>query len=127
MERITGITRGKLRHLKKNNFIVKPHGRTGQKANKTVLTGFTDVIDDLLRENITNAQVIFDRIKAEGYTGKITQVRVYIENHRNLIPPKRKVVSPQGNRGRRYSTPAGDSYQMDWGFISVQNQNRPPV
>ena len=32
MQRITGVFRAKLRHLKKNNFVVSPHGRTGQKA-----------------------------------------------------------------------------------------------
>ena len=119
MQRITGVSRAKLRRLKKNNFVVSPHGRTGQKADKTVLTGFTETIDNLLRQNVTNAQVIYDRLKEKSYTGGITQIRVYIEAHRNLIPPKRQLVSPQGNRGRRYSTPAGESYQMDWGFIDV--------
>ena len=119
MQRITGVSRAKLRRLKKNNFVVSPHGRTGQRADKTVLTGFTETIDNLLRQNVTNAQVIYDRLKEKSYTGGITQIRVYIEAHRNLIPPKRQLVSPQGNRGRRYSTPAGESYQMDWGFIDV--------
>ena len=78
MQRITGVSRAKLRRLKKNNFIVSPHGRTGQKADRTVLTGFTDIIDDLLRQNVTNAQVIYNRLKEKSYTGGITQIRVYI-------------------------------------------------
>ncbi len=36
------------------------------------------------------------------YTGGQTQVRVYIENHKDLIPPKRLLVDQTGNRGRRY-------------------------
>lgn len=31
----------------------------------------------------------------------------------------RVVIAPQGNRGRRYSSDAGESYQMDWGFVNV--------
>ena len=87
LERRTGITRAKLRRLKANGFIILPHGNTGKKAAATVLSGFTGVIDDLLRNNITNAVVCFDRISELGYKGSLTQVRVYIEQHRDLIPP----------------------------------------
>lgn len=38
MERITGISRGKLRKIKKDGFVVKPHGNAGKKAASTVLT-----------------------------------------------------------------------------------------
>lgn len=37
--RRTGISRGKLRKLKKDGFVVKPHGLLGRKAPQTVLTG----------------------------------------------------------------------------------------
>ena len=120
LERRTGISRAKLRHYKKDSFIIKPHGRTGQKAEVTVLTGYTGFLDDLLRKNVTNAAVCFERLQEHGYAGGQTQVRVYIENHQELIPPKRMLVDPQGNRGRRYSTDAGEAYQMDWGFIDVE-------
>lgn len=119
LERRTGFTRAKLRRYKKDGFVIKPHGRTGTKADTTVLTGFTGVLDELLRNNVTNAVVCYDRITELGYAGGQTQVRVYIENHRDLIPPKRQVVSPQGNRGRRYETGPGEAYQMDWGFVNV--------
>lgn len=119
LSRRTGFTRGKLRHYKENNFVIKPHGRTGQKAAVTVLTGYTGVLDDLLKNNVTNAVVCYERIQALGYQGRQTQVRVYIEEHQDLIPPKRLQVDPQGNRGRRYSTEPGESYQMDWGFVDV--------
>ena len=84
------------------------------------MTGFTGVIDDLLRKNVTNAETIKERIEEVGYTGGITQIRVYIQEHQDLIPPKRQIVAPQGNRGRRYSTDPGKSYQMDWGFVDVE-------
>ena len=57
LERRTGITRAKLRRFKANDFIIKPHGNTGKKVPTTVLSGFTGVIDDLLRSNVTNAVV----------------------------------------------------------------------
>ena len=120
LERRTGITRAKLRRYKADGFIIKPHGNTGRKAETTVLSGFTGVIDDLLRRNVTNAAVCFDRITELGYKGGQTQVRVYIEKHRDLVPPKRQAIAPQGNRGRRYETRPGESYQMDWGFVEVE-------
>ena len=49
LERRTGITRARLRRLKINNFKPIPHGRTGQHAENTVLSGFTGALDNLLR------------------------------------------------------------------------------
>ncbi len=46
--RRTGIPRKKLRRLKENNFVFKPHGNTGRKAEVTVMSGYTGVVDDLL-------------------------------------------------------------------------------
>ncbi len=45
MQRLTSISRARLRRLKKNGFVVKPDGRSGRKAAKTKLTGYTDIID----------------------------------------------------------------------------------
>ena len=119
MERLTGLSRSKLRTLKENGFVVKPHGNSGRKREVTVLTGFTGVIDDLLSKSVTNSEVIYERIVENGYKGGLTQVKEYISKHRDLIPAKRQIVSPQGNRGRRYSTGPGEAYQMDWGFVNV--------
>ena len=118
----TGLTRSKARTLKKKGFRVTPHGRCGMKAEVTVLTGFTDMIDDLLRGGVTNSSVCFDRVKEKGYRGGLTTVKDYIAAHRHLVPAKRKVeVEPQGNRGRRYRTGPGECYQMDWGFVKVED------
>ena len=67
LERRTGISRGKLRTIKKNGFIVKPHGRLGQHAENTVLTGYTGVIDDYLRKGVSNSEVIYPIITDLGY------------------------------------------------------------
>ena len=46
--RRTGLTRAKLRKLKRDGFVVKPHGLLGRKASQTVLTGYTVILDNSL-------------------------------------------------------------------------------
>ena len=120
LSRRTGISRKKLRRLKKNGFKEKPHGLSGRKAEVTVLTGFTGLIDDSLRKGVYNSAVIQERLEEAGYEGGISQIKNYMLAHKALLPAKRQIVSPQGNRGRRYSTGPGEAYQMDWGFVNVE-------
>ena len=122
LKRRTGLSRGKLRKMKRDGFKRKKHGLIGTKAQNTVLTGYTGVIDDCLRKNVANSEVIYDKLQEMGYQGGKTQVKVYIAAHKDLLPPKRQIISPQGNRGRRYSTGPGEAYQMDWGFVNVENE-----
>ena len=119
LERRTGISRGKLRALKANGFVVKPHGLKGRISNNNVIQSFSGVIDDLLTKGVSNSSVCYDRIVEVGYSGSRSAVKSYIKEHRYLIPAKRQIIAPQGNRGRRYSTEPGESYQMDWGFVNV--------
>ena len=119
LHRITGISRAKLRRLKKNGFVVKPNGNKGKKSDKTVLSGYEGVINNLLKGNVTNSEVIYERIQTLGYTGGLTTIKNYISENKFLIPAPREIVSPQGNRGRRYHTGPGENYQMDWGFVKV--------
>lgn len=123
LERRTGISRGKLRKIKADGFVVLPHGRTGSRAEKTVLTGFTGIIDNLLKHGVTNSHVIFERIRENGYNGGLSSVKAYIKEHKNLVPARRQLVAPQGNRGRRYTSAPGECYQMDWGFVSVEDSH----
>ena len=118
--RRTGLSRKKLRKLKEDGFVVKPHGNTGKKRETSVMAGFTGVADELLKKGISNSSVIFERLEEAGYTGSLTSVKEYIADHKSLIPPARKIVSPQGNRGRRYHTDPGEAYQMDWGFAEAE-------
>ena len=60
LERRTGLTRAQLRRLKKNNFQITPHALTGRKADTTIISGYTGVIDDLLKKGVSNSEVIFD-------------------------------------------------------------------
>ncbi|MBO4291962.1 MAG: IS21 family transposase [Lachnospiraceae bacterium] len=121
LSRLTGFSRSQLRTLQKNGFQVKPHGRTGKHASKTVLSGYTGILDHMLRLGITNSVVLTEKLRENGYSGSISSVKEYVSRHRDLIPPKRKLVEPQGNRGKRYHTGPGESCQMDWGFADVWN------
>lgn len=118
----TGLTRSRARTLKKKGFKVTPHGRCGMELEVTVLTGYADTLDGLLRDGVTNSSVCLDHIRARGYRGGLTTVKDYIAAHRHLVPAKRKTaVGQQGNRGRRYKTEPGECYQMDWGFVTVED------
>lgn len=117
--RRTGLTRSKARTIKSHGFKAPPHGNAGRKAAVTVLTGHTGLVDDQLRRGVTNSQVIFDRLRAQGYEGGLTTARAYVAGHRDLVPPKRRQPSPQGSRGRRLGTGPGEAYQMDRGFVAV--------
>ena len=121
LERRTGISRGKLRALKKNKFVVKEHGLKGKKSNNSVISGFTGIINELLKKGISNSSVCYDRIREQGYCGSKSTVKSYIHANKHLIPAKRQIVAPQGNHGRRYKTEPGESYQMDWGFVNVES------
>lgn len=121
LERRTGISRSRLRRLKSNGFVSKPHKLKGRKTSHTLLTGYTAIIDSLLKQGIKNASVCFDRLKAAGYCGGLTTVKNYITAHKHLIPSKRQQIAQQGNRGRRYVTEPGETYQMDWGFTKVMD------
>lgn len=50
LERRTGISRAKMRRFKKNGFVFKPHGLEGRKAPRTILTGYTAILDDPAQE-----------------------------------------------------------------------------
>ena len=112
LERRTGISRAKLRRFKENGFVFKPHALEGRKAPRTILTGYTAILDDLLRKGITNSSVCLERLRAVGFSGGLTTVKDY-------IAAKRQLVAPQGSRGRRFTTEPGEAYQMDWGFTKV--------
>ena len=45
LERRTGISRKRLRKLKKDGFEIRPHGNTGKNRKRTVLTDCSGTID----------------------------------------------------------------------------------
>lgn len=119
IQRRTGLSRQRLRTLKKKGFKELPHGNTGKSPRGSVLDGYTGILDHLLKKGISNSVVCFERLQEQGYPGSQSTIKRYINKHRELIPAKRQVVSAQGNRGIRYQTDPGECYQMDWGFAKV--------
>ena len=93
LQRLTGITRGKLRRLKKNRFEEKPNGNKGRTSAENVLSGYESVLNNFLKTNITNSQVCFERLQELGYEGGLTSVKVYIQKHKNLVPAPRQMIS----------------------------------
>ena len=85
LHRITGISRAKLRRLKKNGFVVKPNGNKGKKSDKTVLSGYEGVINNLLKGNVTNSEVIYERIQTLGYTGGLTTIKNFSFQHQERL------------------------------------------
>ena len=77
LERRTGISRARLRRLKLNGFVDKPHANCGKRAPVTLLSGFTGIIDDFLKKGITNSNVIFEHLKNNGYAGGKTIIKEY--------------------------------------------------
>ena len=120
LERRTGISRARLRRLKENGFVDVPHASKGRKAMSTLLSGYTGILDGLLKNGVVNSAVCHARLRENGFLGGQTTVKMYIASHQHLVPAKRHLVAPQGNRGRRYSTSPGEAFQMDWGFTKVQ-------
>lgn len=117
LERRTGISRSRLRTLKKNGF--KETRKSGTGVRPTKLSRYEGLVDELLRAGVKNSAVILNRLQEAGYDGGQTAVKEYISGHKNLLPAKRALVAPQGNRGRRYATKPGEVFQMDWGFTDV--------
>ena len=123
LERRTGVSRSRLRRLKKNSFQDLPRSTKGSKHTVTKLSGYTGLLDSLLRQGVKNSSVVLERLRQAGFEGGATIVKEYIVAHKHLIPAKRQLVAAQGNRGRRYVTKPGEAYQMDWGFTDVLDYN----
>ena len=120
LERRTGLSRSKLRRMKAHDFEDVQHALKGRKAPATLLSGYTGILDGLLKGGVVNSVVCLAKLRENGYTGGKTIVKDYIAAHQYLVPAPRHAVDPQGNRGRRYFTGPGEAFQMDWGFTKVQ-------
>lgn len=124
--RRAGISRSRARHLQQNGFEVKPNAHKGRKLPTTIISGYSGVVDGLLRQGVTNSVVIKEKITALGYTGGLSTVKTYISDHKDLVPAKRALVAPQGSRGQRFYTEPGECFEMDWGFVNVNDTAEKP-
>ena len=78
----------------------------GRRKSESKLDPHKPTIDRLLTEGVWNAKVIWREIQAEGYTGRYTILRDYIQPKRALRPGRATV---------RFETEPGQQLQSDWG------------
>ena len=113
LSRITGLSRQRLRRLKRNGFRDVPVTR--KRMNPSVLEGFTSILDNMLSKGVTNSTICLRRLREHGYTGSQSSVKRYIASHRYLVPAPRQVVASQGSRGIRYQTGPGNPIRCGMG------------
>ena len=82
--------------------------RPGARCSK--LDPFKPFVDDLLRQNVWNAVVIYREIEQRGYPGGLTVLRGYIHPKRPLRESRVTV---------RFETEPGRQMQSDWGEITT--------
>lgn len=125
MERKTGFSRQRLRRWKNDGYVWITVETRGRKKGCTKLSGFTGVVDNMLKQDVTNAVVIKKQLDGVGFSGGMTTLRVYIEDHKDaLVPPPRvlTVKDETKSRGMYYTTEPGECFQMDWGFVNVEDE-----
>jgi len=87
-----------------------------RRRSESKLEPYKPKIDQLLAENVWNANVILREIQAAGYTGGYTILRQYIQPKRVMRPSRATV---------RFETGPGQQMQSDWGEIVVQMAGQP--
>lgn len=99
------------RHLSTQNSVSRP---PREKMKK--LQPYMNWIDQRLREHVWNAEVIYQEIAQQGYTGCRTLLRKYIQPKRSLRPSKQTI---------RYETQPGEQLQHDWGEVDAVIAGQP--
>jgi transposase len=87
-----------------------------RRHSESKLEPYKPKIDQLLAENVWNANVILREIQSEGYSGGYTILRQYIQPKRVMRPSRATV---------RFETGPGQQMQSDWGEIVVKIAEQP--
>jgi len=77
-------------------------------ARRSKLDPFKPLVDELVREGVWNAVVIYRKAQEKGYEGGISILRSYIHPKRPLRVSRATV---------RFETPPGKQLQSDWGEV----------
>ena len=80
-------------------------------ARKSKLDPFKPAVDELLKDGVWNAVVVFRKIQEKGYTGRSTILRDYIQPKRPLRLSRATV---------RFETAPGKQLQSDWGELFTE-------
>lgn len=124
LERKTKLTREKLRRWQREGYVWPLKETRGKKKGSVKLQGFTGVIDSMLKNDVTNGVVIMEKLVKVGYEGKLTIVRDYIRANSDALVPSERSLTVQDeskSRGMYYTTGPGECFQMDWGFVNVED------
>ena len=114
--------------MKEYDFENAEHESRDKRVIVTILSGYTGLLDNLLKNGVRQIAVCLSRLRANRYAGSQATIRNCIADHQHFIPPTRYAGDPPGNRGRRYPIGLGKSYQMDWGvprFTLFLEKNTP--
>ena len=65
-QRRSGLSRERSRTLQRHKFEVRPHGNTGKKRERTVISGFDECLSDELRTGLTNSDVLLRMLRERG-------------------------------------------------------------
>ena len=104
LERRTGVSRSRLRRLKKNSFQDLPRSTKGSKHTVTKLSGYTGLLDSLLRQGVKNSSVVLERLRQAGFEGGATIVK-------SISPPTNTLFQPSASWLRRRETVAAGTSQ----------------
>lgn len=124
LHRDTGLSRQRLRRWQRKGYIWITEETRGRKKGSVKLIGFTGVVDTLLMNNVTNSVVIKKKLDEVGFSGGITIVRDYVSKNEDALVPSQRSIAVQDqdkSRGMYYTTGPGECFQMDWGFVDVED------
>lgn len=75
LSRRTGISRKRLRNAKEHGFRIPVHGNSGRKKPQTVITGYTEIIDNQLVSGVTNSSVILNVCRKTAIRAAVHRLR----------------------------------------------------
>jgi transposase len=88
-----------------------------RKAKGSKLDPFRQYLEKRLAEGVYNARKLYQEIRAQGYAGRETQVRIWVQPRR---PPRQNDKATM-----RFETAPGEQAQVDWGcFGFIEHQGR---
>ncbi len=82
------------------------------------IDGYADYLQQRMAEGVYNARKLYREIQAQGYSGGLTQVILYIQPFR---PPRQEKATV------RFETEPGQQAQVDWGscgYIDVDDRQK---
>jgi len=90
---------------------------TVRKRRASKLDLFREYLEKRMAEGVCNARKLYQEILAQGYQGKETQVRVWVQ--------PRRPVRQNAKATMRFETAPGEQAQVDWGhFGLIEHQGR---